>query len=646
VPRANNWQLYVTEVNVGEAAGRLAELFPSLPEPEAGRQRVALKLTLENISGSWVTLPYGRGLSGGLLDSGGNQQALIKVDFAPYTQLEADQDIYLAPGFQVSGLAWAETPQNRNPTDVWLFIDDNNDGQAEATLGVNLAEAATPPPMFDAVQLPISPPGTVFDFPNDIRATIMSLQLEPASGGQFRARLDLRLENTSPAVITPDAGQFVTLWGVDQTGRYFCCMADEAGQGGGFGIDKKLPPGQSVEGYLVTWPFTPAATPILPTPLVGAEQRREEHAQAADAPMVGAYPTVGTLATPAGSTTTAGSSPAALMMITIRGSTNAVTQLFLAKEKAAPGSPASPAATFLRPAAMNLSEANGVAVVGNTAYLTDRTGLRLWDVTNPALPQELGFYPAEGASGMVVDGAVAYLLAGGQLHLVDISDPAAPRRIGLYSLPDGARYLAVASQKAYLGAGQAGLIILDISDPVAIRELSRSAGDIGQVAVLGSTVYAVDSVDGLRLFDVSDPAQPHLLGAFRPDEPITDLIVAPSPLNLSDPLVYLGTLGQGVRIVNAIIPSGPQMIGVYSAPGSVYSLALEGTRLYVANGWGASGLSVVDITNPAAPTELSFIPTVQNWDSFVDMAVVPRPGKVNVFIANRFEGLLVYADAQ
>jgi hypothetical protein len=247
---------------------------------------------------------------------------------------------------------------------------------------------------------------------------------------------------------------------------------------------------------------------------------------------------------------------------------------------------------------------------------------------------------------VVVDDAIAYLMAGGQLHLVDISDPAAPRRIGLSPLPDGANHLAVAEQKAYLGAGQAGLIILDVSDPAAIRELSRSAGDIGQVTVLGPTVYAVDSMAGLRLFDVSDPTQPHLLGAFHPDDPITDLIVAPSPINLSDPLVYLGTLGQGVRIVNAAIPSGLQVIGVYPAPGSVYSLALEGTRLYVANGWGASGLSVVDITNPSAPTELSFIPAAQNWDSFIDMATVPRPGKVNVFIANRFEGLLVYQDIQ
>ncbi len=292
-----------------------------------------------------------------------------------------------------------------------------------------------------------------------------------------------------------------------------------------------------------------------------------------------------------------------------------------------------------------LLEANGVAVAGQVVYVTDNAGLHLLDISDPATPQKIGFYPAEGTPGVVVASDMAYLMSGGKLHLIDISDPTAPQQVGGYSLPSGANHLAVVGQTLYLGAGQGGFIILDVSDPAAPREISRTAGNTSKVAVLGTTAYAVDGMDLLRLLDVSDPTRPHLLGAFRPGDVITDLLVGPSPTDPSVTLAYLGTLGLGVRIVNVSNPAGPQEIGVYPSRGSAYSLALAGNRLYVANGWGAGGLSLVDITNPAAPAEASFIPpAAQAWDSFVDMAAVPVADGVKVYIANRFEGLLIYSD--
>jgi hypothetical protein len=91
-------------------------------------------------------------------------------------------------------------------------------------------------------------------------------------------------------------------------------------------------------------------------------------------------------------------------------------------------------------------------------------------------------------------------------------------------------------------------------------------------------------------------------------------------------------------------PAGPRELEVYSAKGSAYSLALAGNRLYVANGGRASGLSVMDVSNPARLVEVRFIPATQEWDSFVDVAAAPVPGGVNVYLANRVEGLLVYSD--
>lgn len=592
-----NWQLYVTGMLVGDAAAPLVAQL-ALPQPAGGRQWLVLKLTLENISSTWLALPNG-GLSGGLRDSAGDELALAGVNFAPYTRLPAGEDIALAPRFQAAGLAWVEIPLNHTPTDVWLNIAATDTGQPAETARYNVVESPLqPPPLFNAIQLGVSPPGTIFDFPNDLRATVTSLRLEPAAvgGNWFWLRVDLTVENIGNSPLTLDGAQLVQIWGMDKSGRYFCCLADPSAQGGDFGPDKQLAPGQLGQGYLITQPFTPETD----------------------------------------------AAPEALIMLTIRGRTTAVTDIFMADT----GSPAvAPPAAGPLPANLPFTEANGVAVVGNIAYLTDSAGLHMLDVANPTAPAEIGFYPAENATELVVDGAVAYLMSGGNLHLVDIAHPARPLRLGLYSLPGNPVYLAVAGQTVYCGAGQDGVIILDVFIPAAIREIGRIAGDTSKVAVLGQTVYAVDRADTLRIFDVSNPAQPHLLGAFSPGDVITDLAVAPSPADPSVPLAYLGTMGQGVRLVDVSNPAGPRESGAYFSKGSVFSLTLAGNRLYGANGWGASGLSVVDISNPAIPVEVSFISAAQQWDSLMDVAAGSVPGGVNVYLANRFEGLLVYPDA-
>jgi hypothetical protein len=128
-------------------------------------------------------------------------------------------------------------------------------------------------------------------------------------------------------------------------------LAEQGGQGGDFN------PGQSAAGYLASQPFTPEA----------------------------------------------GAVPEALVMLTIRGRTTAVTEIFLAKVPAGDGWPVPTAslAASLLPTHLALVEANGIAVGGNVAYLTDSADLHLLDIANPAAPKELGFYPAAGAPGVV-----------------------------------------------------------------------------------------------------------------------------------------------------------------------------------------------------------------------------------------------------
>jgi hypothetical protein len=108
---------------------------------------------------------------------------------------------------------------------------------------------------------------------------------------------------------------------------------------------------------------------------------------------------------------------------------------------------------------------------GDTMYLTDATGLGIYDVSNPASPQIRSHVPLPR-----VDGA-------GALHLVDVSDPAAP---------------AIRATRP----AEEGLTVYDV------RDLSRPAVGVGPRT---EELAWVCGEDGTFAFDVTDPAEPRLV---------------------------------------------------------------------------------------------------------------------------------------
>ncbi|MBU1706842.1 hypothetical protein KKB28_02880 [bacterium] len=70
-----------------------------------------------------------------------------------------------------------------------------------------------------------------------------------------------------------------------------------------------------------------------------------------------------------------------------------------------------------------------VAVVGDYAYCaTEHSGLRVVNISNPALPYEMGFYDTPGkALGVTVSGSYAYVADEFEgFRVVNITNPASP----------------------------------------------------------------------------------------------------------------------------------------------------------------------------------------------------------------------------
>jgi hypothetical protein len=116
---------------------------------------------------------------------------------------------------------------------------------------------------------------------------------------------------------------------------------------------------------------------------------------------------------------------------------------------------------------------------GDVMYLTDATGLGIYDVTNPASPQIRAHVP------------LPRMDAAGALHLVDVSDPAAPAIVGTRPAPGD-------------------LTVYDV------RDLSRPAVDS---VPCEEELAWVAGDHGTFAFDVTDPVRPRLvLGG--PGEPL------------------------------------------------------------------------------------------------------------------------------
>ena len=77
--------------------------------------------------------------------------------------------------------------------------------------------------------------------------------------------------------------------------------------------------------------------------------------------------------------------------------------------------------------------------------------------------------------------------------------------------------MTVVDERAYIADQEAGLRIVDVSDPAAPVELGflLMPFNAENVTVDGTKAYVSDGPGGLRIIDVSNPAAPVELGSFR-----------------------------------------------------------------------------------------------------------------------------------
>ena len=242
-------------------------------------------------------------------------------------------------------------------------------------------------------------------------------------------------------------------------------------------------------------------------------------------------------------------------------------------------------------------EAHGVAVAGSFAYVaTTNNGLVVVDVSDPTLPLVVGIAQTGRAFGVSVAADIAMINdSGAAMWTVDISNPLQPAILGVFLVPGDAGGIAIAGGHAYVadrenGFDQNALRVFDLSNPRSPEPFNEALGGNTRaegVALVDNLALLAQSSDGLLGFDVSDPSTPSLRWAVDTPGTAVDVVV-------SGNYAYVADVNDGLQMVDISIPV-PARIGNIR-PGDVVGVEVRGQYAYLAT--GSIGLLVVDVSNP------------------------------------------------
>ena len=149
--------------------------------------------------------------------------------------------------------------------------------------------------------------------------------------------------------------------------------------------------------------------------------------------------------------------------------------------------------------------------------------------------------------------------------------------------------------------GNRSLHVLDISEPAQPRLLGRigGLGRVRQIVVEDGIAYITSREDGLFIADVSDPANPTLLSRF-------DTIEFATGICKTGDVLFVACRSFGVELIDVSDPAAPRHLSTVRT-GEAQSVVERNGYLY-AGVWAASEVVTVDVRNPWEPQITSRAP--------------------------------------
>ncbi len=245
---------------------------------------------------------------------------------------------------------------------------------------------------------------------------------------------------------------------------------------------------------------------------------------------------------------------------------------------------------------VEVRDSEGLAIKGNHAFLSAWTeGLVVLDVSDPHNPFQIASLDLPNiAHHLDIEGDYVYVSTSAGLAIVDVSNPAAPE---LVVPPTNYRGSRVAVGDGVVAVQGTRLYFVDVSDPLNPIHLATqpfgASRDHGGVRVTNGHVF--QAVGILRVFDLSDPQA----------DPVATIEDWPG-LNAVDVQGDLACVAgrYNLALLDVSDPADPQLLGHMDLPADTpQSVKLVGDLAFV--GFSSRGLWVVDISDTSAPVLLA-----------------------------------------
>lgn len=229
-----------------------------------------------------------------------------------------------------------------------------------------------------------------------------------------------------------------------------------------------------------------------------------------------------------------------------------------------------------------LNGAQHIVLGGHIAYIAADAGMVIVDLNEPLKPRHLATVPLDGARASALQFRYLFVTDKSGLRVIDVTLPAKPVLLaGRVALAD-ARKVYVARTYAYVAAGKQGLAIIDVEKPAEpkVYQMFDADGQLNDArdVIVGSTNaslfgYVADGANGLKVLQLTAPdTQPRFYG-FSP-EPKPQLIA------WSRTRTPALALSKGLDRDRAVDETGGQ-IAVFGRIGSRPFNAAEMAKLYL-----------------------------------------------------------------
>ena len=132
-------------------------------------------------------------------------------------------------------------------------------------------------------------------------------------------------------------------------------------------------------------------------------------------------------------------------------------------------------------------------------------------------------------------------------------------------------------------------------------------GSASALLLNGNYLYCAMTFNGgLKTLDVSDPTNMVLTSEWDDGGGGGGQAYG---LAIKETTLYLANWSNGLRVFNITDPAHPSLINTLSTTTITWHLCAEGHLLFIAvsNGWNVHGVDIFDITNPSSPTWRSFV---------------------------------------